>query len=69
MILNLRVDHKIADIQSMENISKDIDELFWSLQEKYSVGEYIEISTCNRKEYYIHNDNIPEDEDRLYDTS
>lgn len=65
MILNLRVDHKIADIQSMENISKDIDELFWSLQEKYSVGEYIEISTCNRKEYYIHNDNIPEDEELL----
>ena len=37
MILNLRVDHKIADIQSMENISKDMDELFAQLQEKYSV--------------------------------
>jgi glutamyl-tRNA reductase len=58
VILNLRVDHKIADIQSMENISKDIDELFWKLQEKYSIGEYVEISTCNRKEYYIHNDYI-----------
>ena len=56
MILNLRVDHKIADIQSMENISKDIDDLFWKLQEKYSVNEYVEISTCNRKEYYIKND-------------
>ena len=65
MILNLRVDHKIADIQSMENISKDIDELFWCLQEKYSVGEYVEISTCNRKEYYINNDNIPEDDELL----
>ena len=65
MILNLRVDHKIADIQSMENISKDIDELFWELQEKYSIGEYIEISTCNRKEYYIKNDYIPEDEELL----
>ena len=50
MILNLRVDHKIADIQSMANISKDIDDLFWKLQEKYSVNEYVEISTCNRKE-------------------
>ena len=49
MILNLRVDYKIADIQSMENISKEIDELFWKLQEKYSINEYIEISTCNRK--------------------
>ena len=58
MILNLRVDHKIADIQSMENISKQIDDLFDELQEKYSINEYVEISTCNRKEYYIHNDYI-----------
>lgn len=65
MILNLRVDHKIADIQSMETISKDIDDLFWNLQEKYSIGEYIEISTCNRKEYYIHNDYIQEDDELL----
>ena len=65
MILNLRVDHKIADIHSMENISKEIDDLFWNLQEKYSIGEYVEISTCNRKEYYIHNDYIPEDEGLL----
>ncbi|WP_407421181.1 glutamyl-tRNA reductase [Methanobrevibacter sp.] len=65
MILNLRVDHKIADIQSMENISKDIDDLFWKLQEKYSINEYIEISTCNRKEYYIHNEHICEDEELL----
>ena len=39
----------------MENISKDMDELFWNLQEKYSINEYVEISTCNRKEYYISN--------------
>ena len=65
MILNLRVDHKIADIQSMENISKEIDDIFWCLHEKYSIGEYIEISTCNRKEYFIHNDNIYEDEELL----
>ena len=65
MILNLRVDHKIADIHSMETISKDIDDLFWKLQEKYSIGEYVEISTCNRKEYYIHNDYISEDDELL----
>ena len=65
MIINLRVDHKVADIQSMENISKQMDELFWELQEKYLIGEYIEISTCNRHEYYIHNDAIGEDEDLL----
>lgn len=49
----------------MENISKDIDDLFWKLRDKYSIGEYIEISTCNRKEYYIKNDFIPEDEELL----
>ena len=49
----------------MEVISKDIDDLFWKLQEKYSIGEYIEISTCNRKEYYINNDNISEDDELL----
>ncbi|WP_288266677.1 glutamyl-tRNA reductase [uncultured Methanobrevibacter sp.] len=65
MILNLRVDHKIADIQSMENISKDMDDLFQELQEKYSIGEYVEISTCNRKEYYINNDFISEDDELL----
>ena len=65
MILNLRVDHKLADIQSMEIISKDIDELFAKLQEKYSIVEYIEISTCNRKEYFIHNKHIPEEEELL----
>ena len=65
MILNLRVDHKIADIQSMEIISADIDEIFLELQEKYSITEYIEISTCNRKEYYIHSQYILEDDELL----
>ena len=49
----------------MESISKDIDELFWKLQEKYSINEYIEISTCNRKEYYINNDYIDEEDELL----
>ena len=65
MILNIRVDHKIADINSMEAISKDIDEIFQELQEKYSIGEYIEIYTCNRKEYYINNDYISTDDELL----
>ena len=49
----------------MEFISKDIDNLFLKLQEKYSVNEYIEISTCNRKEYYINSDYICEDDELL----
>ena len=55
----------MANIQSMEAISRDMDELFWKLQEKYSIGEYVEISTCNRKEYYINNDYISEDDELL----
>ncbi len=55
----------MADIQSMENISKEMDELFWKLQEKYSIGEYVEISTCNRHEYYIHSEYISEDDELL----
>ncbi len=49
----------------MENISKDIDELFWKLQEKYSISDYVEISTCNRKEYYLHSEYISEDDELL----
>lgn len=41
----------------MENVSKEMDMLFEILKKKYSIDEYIDISTCNRKEYYIHNDN------------
>ena len=65
MIVNLRVDHKIADIQTMELISKDMDEIFLKLQEKYSITEYIVISTCNRKEYYINNVHISKEEPLL----
>ena len=49
----------------MEVISKEIDDLFRKLQEKYSIGEYVEISTCNRKEYYIHSKFISENEELL----
>ena len=52
MILNLRVDHKIADIQSMENISKDMDEFFWELQEKYSINEMCRLFEVSRSGYY-----------------
>ena len=49
MILNLRVDYKIANIDAMESIAKEMDQLFLDLQEAYSIVEYVEISTCNRK--------------------
>jgi len=54
LIINLRVDHKIADIETMENVSKDLKKLFIKFKEEFNVQEYIEIDTCNRKEYYIY---------------
>lgn len=65
MIINLRVDYTVADIETLEEVSKDIDEIFLKLKKKYSIDEYVEISTCNRKEYYIHNDNCVIDEPLL----
>lgn len=65
MIINIRVDYTVADIETMENVSKEIDGIFEKLREKYSIDEYVEISTCNRKEYYIHNDSCVIDEPLL----
>lgn len=65
MIINIGVDHKIADIETMEIISNDLKNLFNQLKEKYDINEYVEISTCNRYEYYIHDDFISYDEPLL----
>ena len=65
MIINLRVDYTIADIETMENVSKDIHAIFDRLQDKYDIDEYVEISTCNRNEFYIHNDCFDFDEPLL----
>ncbi|MBZ9571211.1 glutamyl-tRNA reductase [Methanobrevibacter sp. TMH8] len=54
MIINIRVDHKIADIGTMETTAKDLKELFHKFKEEFNIQEYVEIDTCNRKEYYIH---------------
>lgn len=56
MIINLRVDHKIADIKTMEDTAKDLKELFAKLKEEFDIQEYVEIDTCNRNEYYINTD-------------
>lgn len=53
MIINIRVDYTIADIQTMEEVSKDLTDLFFNLKNKFNIHEYIEINTCNRYEYYL----------------
>jgi glutamyl-tRNA reductase len=54
MIINIRVDHKIADVETMENTAQDLKKLFNQFRDEFNIQEYVEINTCNRKEYYIH---------------
>ena len=56
MIINIRVDHTLADIETMEKVSKDLKELFSNLKEQIDIKEYIEINTCNRYEYFLYTD-------------
>lgn len=60
MIINIRVDHTLADIETMEKVSKDLKELFSSLKEQIDIKEYIEINTCNRYEYFLYTDDCKE---------
>lgn len=60
MIINIRVDHTLADIETMEKVSKDLKELFSSLKEQIDIKEYIEINTCNRYEYFLYTDECKE---------
>lgn len=53
MILNIRVDHKTADISKMEKSSQKLEVLFNDIIEKYPVQEYLKINTCNRAEVYL----------------
>lgn len=60
MIINIRVDHTLADIETMEKVSKDLKELFSTLKEQIDIKEYIEINTCNRYEYFLYTDECKE---------
>ena len=53
MLLNIRVDHKTADISKMERSSEKLELVFNDIVEKYPVKEYLKIKTCNRAEIYL----------------
>ncbi len=53
MILNIRIDHKSADIGTIENTAEEMDHLFGKIKRECVVEEYIHIKTCNRAELYI----------------
>ena len=56
MIINIRVDHGGTRVIKMENIYNDLKDIFINFKNKFNVNEYVEISTCNRHEFYIHSD-------------
>lgn len=53
MIINIRVDHKTADISRMERSSQKLEVVFNDIMERYPVQEYLKIKTCNRAEIYL----------------
>lgn len=62
MLVNVRIDFKIADVGSMENSYKKLDELNEKIHNNVNVLEEVTIKTCNRYEIYLilENDiNIP----------
>lgn len=59
------MDHKVASIETMEKTAKDLEVIFHNLKEELDVQEYIEISTCNRVEYYINTDIVSYENDCL----
>lgn len=61
MILNIRIDHKIADISKIEESTGKMDEIFAKIQRDHKVQEYIQIKTCNRAEIYMVMDESPLD--------
>ncbi len=53
MILNIRVDHKTADIRTIERSSNNLENLIQDLNNHHNIQEYISLTTCNRTEYYL----------------
>jgi glutamyl-tRNA reductase len=53
VILNIRIDHKTAEISQMEQLSRLIDEIFQEIAQEHSMKEYLQIKTCNRQEMYL----------------
>jgi glutamyl-tRNA reductase len=67
MILNVRIDHKTADISQIEELTHLIDDIFQDIIQNHQVHEHIHIKTCNRAEIYLvlENSNLNYDWDGL----
>ena len=53
MLVNIRVDFKIADVGSMENSYKKLDQLNEKIHQNVKVLEEVTLKTCNRYEIYL----------------
>lgn len=53
MLVNMRVDFKIADVESMENSYAKLDALNEKIHKNTKVLEEIKLKTCNRYEIYL----------------
>ncbi len=53
MLVNIRVDFKIADIQTMEESYAKLDKLIETIHERINVVEEVTLKTCNRYEVYM----------------
>jgi len=53
MLVNIRIDYKIADIGTMEQSYSKLDELNAKIHEKINILEEVTLKTCNRYEIYL----------------
>ncbi|WP_303235637.1 glutamyl-tRNA reductase [Methanosphaera cuniculi] len=53
MLVNLRIDFKIADIETMEASYEKLDQINEELHEKLNILEEVTLKTCNRYEIYL----------------
>ncbi|MCD7782094.1 MAG: glutamyl-tRNA reductase [Methanosphaera sp.] len=53
MLVNIRIDFKIADIETMESSYTMFDSLIDEIHEKIDIIEEVTLKTCNRYEIYL----------------
>lgn len=53
MLVNLRIDFKIADIETMEASYAKLEQINEELHEKLNILEEVTLKTCNRYEIYL----------------
>lgn len=53
MLVNIRIDFKIADIATMENSYDKLDKLNKEIHNKTNILEEVTLKTCNRYEIYL----------------